>query len=663
MTLWAVPLTPWLLSLLLYGAGRRFGPLALGLSAGVALLLTLAVTGLSLNAGVVASYRWSESLTLGLERSLAGDVFAWLVPLVALPVTLYAAIHVRQAPHRLVALLLAFVGAMQLLVLASDLLTLLVAWELVGACSWGLILHRWQEEGIPSQAMHAFLATRLGDLGLYVAAGALFAGTGGFGYAALDDLSGGLLHVAVAGIVLAAAAKSAQLPFSAWLFAAMAGPVPASALLHSATMVAAGTFLLARLAPQLEQAAWFSPLVIFLGLATALTGGLVASCQGHAKRLLAASTSAQYGLMWVAVGAGFPGVALLHAVTHACLKAGLFLVAGLAERRVDSYRLADMRLGRQLPGVAGASLVLCLALAGVAPLGAAWSKEQIASAAVDISPWLALFVAIAGGLSALYATRFQRLAFGRSPRRLVSGRPPAGAERISLAGLALATLMLSLLWWRPFSESIAANLGVVLPKEHAWLMVVSLALVALGIGMGLWLTRGSPREAEPAWQPVLADWFGLPTLHSGVGLGVMRFARALARFDDRVFDLPLTRLAQGASAGASGLARGDDALLAVPINQLAKGIHATARGLARGDDRVVDSGLMITARCAQWLADVNTRRGEWLADGLPSALAQGVEAGGRWARATQSGQTHHYYTAMAAGLGTFFLLLLIGASM
>ncbi|QOR37775.1 NADH-quinone oxidoreductase subunit L [Billgrantia diversa] len=635
MTLWIVPLTPWLLALLLYGAGRRLRPLALGLSAGVALLLTLAVTGLSLNTGATASYRWSESLMLGLERSMAGDIFAWLVPLVALPVALYAAIHVSQAPRRLVALLLAFVGAMQLLVLASDLLTLLVAWELVGACSWGLILHRWQEEGIPGQAIQAFLVTRLGDLGLYIAAAALFAGTGGFGYAALGDLSGGLLHVAVAGIVLAAAVKSAQLPFSAWLFAAMAGPVPASALLHSATMVAAGTFLLARLAPQLEQAAWFSPLVIFLGLATALAGGLVASFQGHAKRLLAASTSAQYGLMWVAVGAGFPGVALLHAITHACLKAGLFLVAGLAERRVDSYQLADMRLGRQLPGVAALSLVLCLALAGLAPLGAAWSKEQIASAAAELTPWLALGVAMAGGLSALYATRFQRLAFGRSPRRLSSGRPPAWGERVSLAGLALATLMLSILWWRPFSESVAAALGIVLPKEHLWLMVVSLALVALGIGVGLWITRQETREAKPAWQFALAGWFGLPALHQGVADGIMRFAHRLARFDDRVFDAPATHFARG--------------------------IRGTARGLASGDDRVVDAGLDITARCWQWLADFNARRGEWLADGLPNGLAKGAETGGRWARATQSGQTHHYYTMITVGLGAFFLFLLIGA--
>lgn len=635
MTLWAVPLTPWLLSLLLLVAGRRRGPLVLGLSAGLALLLVLAVTGLAMNAESVASYRWSATLALGLERSTAGDIFVWLVPLVALPVVFYAVFHVSQAIQRLMALLLVFVGAMQLLVLANDLLTLLVAWELVGACSWGLILHRWQEEGVSSQATQAFLVTRLGDIGLYIAAAALFAGTGGFNYAALDDLSGGLLHVAVAGVVLAAAAKSAQLPFSAWLFAAMAGPVPASALLHSATMVAAGTFLIARLAPQLDQVAWFSPLVIALGLATAIAAGLVASFQGLAKRLLAASTSAQYGLMWVAVGAGFPGVALVHAITHACLKAGLFLVAGLAERRVESYRLADMRLARQLPGMALLSLVLCLALGGVVPLGAAWSKEQIGSAALQVSPWLALGVAVAGGLSALYATRFQRLAFGHMPRHFSAGRPPVWGERLALSALVLVTLMLSMLWWPPFSESLAKAMGVMLPEAHGWLLIVSLAFVALGISVGIWATRPRAQAANPALKAAMAGWFWLPSLHHDVARGVMNLAQRLARFDDRVIDTPLTHFAQG--------------------------VHGLARTLARSDDRIVDAGLVMTARGWQWLADVNARRGEWLADSLPNGLAQVAESGGRWAQATQTGQAHHYYTMIVAGLGAFFLFLLIGA--
>lgn len=633
--LWSVPLLPMLLAPLLYLLGRRLAPAGLILAAALCLLAILVLTGMALEAEWSGSYRWGGVLNLTLESSTAGIVFAWLVPLIALPVTVYAGFHESEGRARLLALIVAFVGAMLLLVLAADLLTLLIAWELVGVCSWAMITHRWQKEGIPGEASQAFLVTRLGDLGLYLAAAALFAATGGFGYADLGELEGGLKHLAVAGIVLAAAAKSAQLPFSAWLYAAMAGPVPASALLHSATMVAAGVFLIARLAPQLNDVAWFSPLVIALGLATALAGGVVATFQGHAKKLLAASTSAQYGLMWVAIGAGYPGVALVHVVAHACLKAGLFLAAGLAERRVGSYQLADMRLGRHMPVVAALSLVLSLALAGLIPLGAAWSKEQIASAIAEQSLWLALPVALVGGLSALYATRFQRLAFGRTRERVTPGRGPRPVETGALAVLVLATLALSVLWWPPLHEKVAEALGIALPANHAWLLIVSLALVLLGIVAGIAMTRGTQPHRASSRQALMADWFGLPWLHCRVAIVTQRLAMRLARFDDMVIDASLMRFARS--------------------------LRRAAVALAHGDDRVVDAGLLATARCGQWLATLNARRGEWLADGLPKGLVRLTDWSGRWAREAQTGQMHHYYSGIVVGLALFFMILMLGA--
>ncbi|BBI65522.1 hypothetical protein HSBAA_PA_1250 (plasmid) [Vreelandella sulfidaeris] len=307
----------------------------------------------------------------------ASAVFAIVVPLIATLIIAYSAYHESEPvsegvptrpPVRLVALLTAFVGAMELLVLAEDLVTLLIAWELVGACSWALIAHEWQEGDNLRDAAWAFLVTRFGDLGLYIAAAAAFAGTGSFAFADLSQLDGWLLDVFVAGAVLAAAAKSAQVPFSPWLFAAMSGPTPVSALLHAATMVAAGIYLVIRLHAEMAAVAWFGPVAITLGLATALAG-VVAYLQRHAKKLLAASTSAQYGLMWLAVGAGFPGVALVHFVTHAFTKAALFLAAGIAERHVGSYSLNTMRLGRLLPGIAVATMVASLALAGLSRWG------------------------------------------------------------------------------------------------------------------------------------------------------------------------------------------------------------------------------------------------------------------------------------------------------
>nr|WP_299246062.1 proton-conducting transporter membrane subunit [uncultured Halomonas sp.] len=619
--LWTLALFPLLGALLLYLAGRRLGCFGLTLAAAFVLLMTLVLTGLAITSGWQGSVAWSETLALTLKLSAAGSVFALTIPLVALPIVVYAGYHevglrddyrtVTAQGMRLIALLVAFVGAMQLLVLADDLLTLLIAWELVGACSWGLISHKWGQKEVPKEAAQAFLVTRFGDLGLYIAAAAVFAGSGGFGYADLAALDGGLLSVAVAGILLAAAAKSAQLPFSSWLFAAMAGPVPVSALLHSATMVAAGIYLLARLQPTLSAVDWFAPLVIGLGLATALVGGVVGIFQNHAKKLLAASTSAQYGLMWVAVGAGFPGVALLHFVAHAFLKAGLFLSAGLAERQTGSYQLHDMRQGRRLPGMALAAGVMSLALAGMIPLGAAWSKEQIAAAAGHQAAWLALLVALAGGLSALYATRFQLLAYGRPLRRerskLPHGPRPSRAERGALVVLAGVTLLLSLVWWPEAQAWIAEVLPQRLPEGKPWELIVSLLLVLLGIAVGFVMTRRQRRSSP--WQEHAATWFGLPTVIQTVARGAVVLGHFLARFDDRV----------------------------------------------------VDAGLRGTARFAQWLARRNAQQGEAFSEGMPGIMTRLSEWGGHWARQAQSGQTHHYYTGISLGLVVIFAILLIGA--
>jgi NADH:ubiquinone oxidoreductase subunit 5 (subunit L)/multisubunit Na+/H+ antiporter MnhA subunit len=344
---------------------------------------------------------------------------------------------------------------------------------------------------------------------------------------------------------------------------------------------------------------------------TALVGGLVGMFQNHAKKLLAASTSAQYGLMWVAVGVGYPGVALLHFVAHAFLKAGLFLASGLAERQVGSYDLTRMRLGRRLPGVALASAVLSLALAGMIPLGAAWSKEQIAAAAGHQAAWLAVLVALAGGLSALYATRFQLLAYGRPSRRARSGLPeaprPSRAERAALWLLASVTLLLSLVWWPEARAWLAAALPLALAEGKPWEVIVSLTLVVLGIALGAWMARR--QRAASGWRLEIADWVALPRLI----LGVARLVQALAR------------------------------------------------GLSRFDDRVVDAGLRGTARLIQWLSRRNARQGEALAEGVPGLMSRLSEWGGHWARQAQSGQTHHYYSGIALGLAAMLILLIIGA--
>ncbi|UNG19386.1 NADH-quinone oxidoreductase subunit L [Stutzerimonas zhaodongensis] len=642
--LWLVALIPLLAAPVLYGLGRRGGPALLGWASAAIVLGTFGLAWAAVIGDWSGSYRWSAQVVLSAALSPAGGVFALIVPLVAAPILLYSAYHEAEASSgtalaRLIALLLAFVGAMELLVLAADLLTLLIAWELVGALSWALIAHHWPSDRTVRDAAWAFLVTRFGDLGLYIAAGAAFAGTGSFDFVELAQLDGTPLHVFVGGILLACAAKSAQLPFSPWLFAAMSGPTPVSALLHAATMVAAGVYLLIRLHQTLDAVAWFAPLAIGLGLATALAGGVVASLQGHAKKLLAASTSSHYGLMWLAVGAGYPGAALLHFVTHAFFKAGLFLAAGIAEHHVGSYSLGDMRLGRKLPGIALATLLSSLALAGAPPLGGAWSKEQLIGAASHHAAWLALIAMLAGALSALYATRFQWMAYGPAafdftpPRARGPGHTPP--EALALYVLAGGTLALSLLWWPGFAETLSDRLGIEMPPSKKWEILGSLLFVALGILLGALAVRrhwANRDEANRRFVTV-SDWLGIPTVAGRTASRLMNISYALARFDDRIVDAGIQRMAS---------------------------YRAFSNRLGRFDDRAVDGGIRLTARFGAWFASFGNRRGEALFNGLVDTVAQVTGWLGQRTRQLQSGQMHHYYTGIAVGLAAVFLILAIG---
>ncbi len=379
MILFALVAVPLLAGLVTWVVGdRRLGVGSIVALGGVAGTLIVAIAaaleqptqGLDWGAGL--------SLTFEVDPIARGPLV--LVPLVALAVVVYASSYGESHGRaRLLGLLSIFVGVMELLLIAGDLLTLIMAWELVGLVSWALIAHHWRGDA-PADAAHAFMVTRAGDLGLFLSAGAVFATAGSLqfsGFGAFADGGGAAVHVFVGGIVLAAFTKSAQVPFSPWLFSAMSGPTPASALLHSATMVAAGAYLLARLQPALDSVVWFGPLAIGVGLTTALAGSVVASVQSEPKKLLAASTSAHYGFMVVAVGAGFPAVAIAHLIAHGLFKALLFITAGVAIDGSGSSRFEDMRLGRSHRTTAALAAVGALALAGVPPLGGRRSSRLL----------------------------------------------------------------------------------------------------------------------------------------------------------------------------------------------------------------------------------------------------------------------------------------------
>ncbi len=231
--------------------------------------------------------------------------------------------------------------------------------------------------------------------------------------------------------------------------------------------------------------------------------------QVHAKKVLAGSTSAQLGLMIAATGAGFPGIAMLHLIVHAAIKAALFFAAGIAQERVGSFDLRRMRLGRAMPLVAVLTAVAALSLAAVPPLSGGWSKEEVVEGAGPRRSVARGLGMVAGGLSAAYAARFAVMAYGPGERDTeerdstsdtgnseMDGREtgePARAELLALASMALATLALSALWLPPAHEAAAALLGATLPGGSRLELAASLAAVGLGSSPGSgW--RGSRRD-------------------------------------------------------------------------------------------------------------------------------------------------------------------------
>jgi NADH-quinone oxidoreductase subunit L len=277
-----------------------------------------------------------------------------------------------------------FVASMLLLVLGDNLLLTFLGWEGVGACSYLLISFWFTSEANASAGKKAFVTNRIGDFGFMIATFLVFTELGSIGYADILTRSSSLpsqtATVIVMLFLLAAAGKSAQLPLYVWLPDAMAGPTPVSALIHAATMVTSGVFLLTRLNPILVEAqTWSLGLIAWVGAITALFAATIAVAQTDIKRVLAYSTVSQLGYLFLAVGVGGYVAAIFHMVTHAFFKALLFLGAGSVIHGLHDEQ--DMRrmggLAKFMPVTAFTFIVGWLAIAGVPPFSGFWSKDEI----------------------------------------------------------------------------------------------------------------------------------------------------------------------------------------------------------------------------------------------------------------------------------------------
>lgn len=590
---------------------RAAGPLAVGVSVVVAVLAALvAITRPAISAPFLG-------LVPGGDLALAADglsaVLVVTVALVAAAATVfaYADLPGDAARGRFFGYLLLFTAAMLVTVTATTLPTLLLAWELMGATSYALIGFRWDVPGKLAAGTTAFLATRAGDLGLYVAAGAALAGSGSL---VLDDLAtadGGWADVAAAGILLAALGKSAQLPFSAWLSAAMAGPSPVSALLHSATMVAAGGYLLLRTQPLLESTGWAATTAAWAGALTALVLGAVACAQQDLKQLLAASTAAQIGFVVLAAGVGATAGGTAQLVAHAAVKAALFVAAGAWLTSLGTKQLDGLRgAARRHRGLGAAAVVAALALAGVPPLSL-WATKDEVLAGVD-GGVLRLVALAAAALSAAYAGRILLVVLSRSDA-------DAGAGAVlDVEGTGTRVV-----------PRLATEVAVVLAAGAAGLGVLVLPAVAEAFKGVL----GADGQASPSGSELL--------ISAALAFGV----------------LTLTLAAPGvvSAAGATPLARWAGLrLLLSPRPAM-----ALARAAATVDERVLDRAVMAVAAGVRRVAGVASRVDRDVVDGSVVGIASGFRRAGTAARRPQTGLLHQYYAQAVAGLGVLLVLLLL----
>jgi NADH-quinone oxidoreductase subunit L len=447
-------------------------------------------------------------------------VMLGVVTFVALLVMIYSTGYMRGDRRYgwFYAIISFFVASMLTLVIADNLLMLYFAWELVGLCSMLLIGYYNDRQSAAEAAKKAFITTRVGDVGLLIGIIILFTQTGTFNvqeilHAAEEgEITREWLTASAVLIFAGACGKSAQFPLHVWLPDAMEGPTPVSALIHAATMVVAGVYLVARMIPLFEVVRGMPELIVAIGLATTVLSALIGLTQRDIKRVVAYSTLNSLGLMFVALGVGAVGAAMLYLFTHAFFKALLFLASGSVIHATEEQEVDKLGgLWEKMPITAPAFIVGALAMAGLIPLSGYWAKDEIL-VGVDHAHFngivlLVLFMSLP--ITALYMTRVVMLTFFGRPRdhhafeHAHESPPNMTAPLVVLAVLAVIG---GFVIFEGAGEALGFHsgwLGFVYNPTHgpeefefvAWISVLSVVLVALGIAAGVFFWRG---DAEPA---------------------------------------------------------------------------------------------------------------------------------------------------------------------
>ena len=406
---------------------------------GIAAVLSYAVLAEQL-AGAGARevlFNWASAgdfnLQMGYRVDALGAVMLALVTTIALLVMVYSDGYMAHDKGyvRFFTYLALFSSSMLGLVISPNLLEIYVFWELVGMCSYLLVGFWYDRDGAANAAQKAFVVNRVGDFGLLLGILGLFWATGSFGFeeigtglqqaVASGSVSNGVAVILCLLVFMGPMAKSAQFPLHVWLPDAMEGPTPISALIHAATMVAAGVFLVARLQPLFAPYAAVQLTIAVIGTITLFLGASIALTQQDLKKGLAYSTVSQLGYMMLAMGCGAPVAGMFHLVTHAFFKAMLFLGSGSVIHAMEEVvghepvLAQDMRLmgglRKHMPITSATFLIGCVAIAGIPPLAGFWSKDEILGQAFNSFPLLWAMGFITAGLTAFYMFRLYFLTF------------------------------------------------------------------------------------------------------------------------------------------------------------------------------------------------------------------------------------------------------------
>jgi NADH-quinone oxidoreductase subunit L len=531
---WLIPVVPAVSAALLLIFGKRLGAVsALVAIAAAAVSFAGAVGIFAFLQGEPAEGRvfvhelgtWIHAGPLEVDWALLVDplssIMMLLVTGVGLLIHIYSVgyMHGDERYPRFFAYLNLFLASMLILVLGESFLVLFVGWELVGLCSYLLIGFWFAKPEYASAAKKAFVVNRIGDVGFLIAMFIIFGAFGSLSFAEVlpqaGTLAGGTAVAIGLLLFLGATGKSAQIPLYVWLPDAMAGPTPVSALIHAATMVTAGVYLIARTSPIYTTIPDVGMAVAWVGVLTALLAALIACVQVDIKKILAYSTVSQLGYMFVGVGVGDYGAGVFHLLTHGFFKALLFLAAGAVMHALldetDVWKMGG--LARKMPITAITSGIAVLAISGFPFTSGFYSKEEVLAAAADTPGGQAIWVIglLVAGLTAFYMGRWFMLIFLGKPRwetALPDAHPHEAPATMWIPLVLLAV------------ASAAGGLINIDPKEgflHGWLEPSVVAfearaeflphstLLVLAVGVGLLgLLLAWNRYLRQGYEPGLA---------------------------------------------------------------------------------------------------------------------------------------------------------------